>query len=292
MHQTVSIPSLFVAFGGLFFATLAFAETARTSVDLDVPSAGSASFAQGGNAIVSDISAADANPAGLGLGRAQPSYIIGTETQWIGRSSRLVEAGILDTSSSEVSAALKARRTSRATGANMYKFSLGLSEPLESIPLYVGLSADYITYEKPANDEEKKANWHAGTGLIYQISPSLLLGGRTSGWVLNKETSRTHAVGLTWLSPANLMISADALFSDKTVTSYIGSGSYSPTAWLDLMGGYGYEVDSKRYRATGTLGIKSEKFRVSYTLTKPSGVSERLRHSINCSMNALAVDKN
>jgi hypothetical protein len=292
MQRPASTPSLFIALGGLSFATLAFAETARTSVDLDVPSASSASFAQGGNAIVSDVSAADANPAGLGLGRAQPSYIIGTETQWMGRTSRLIEAGIVDTSSSDVSAALKARRTTRATGANMYKFSVGLSEPLENIPLYVGLSADYITYEKPANDEEKKANWHAGMGLIYQVSPNLFLGGRTSGWVLNKETPRTHAVGLTWLPSASLIVSADALFSDKTVTSYVGSGSYSPTAWLDLMGGYGYEVDSKRHRATGTLGIKSEKFRISYTLTKPSDVSERLRHSINCSMNALAVDKN
>lgn len=291
--ENFKIHIAFIISAGVFATpALAQSEVARKSADLYAPSGSTAAFSEGGTAVVSDLSAIDSNPASLGLTKADPAYLVGGEVQWTQNVTKVTDFGIVDSSSAEVPAAFRVRRTTRASGVNMYRLSLGVAEPLENIPLYFGLAGDFNFFEKPANAAEKKGTWQLRGGLMYQVSTSLFFGVRTSGWFAPSRNDRSHAAGATWITPFGLLVSADAIFDSKTVKTYVGSGSYSPAAWLDLMAGYGYEVDSTKHRTSGSVVLKSEKVRLSYTLVKPANVSEPLRHSVSCSINTLAVEKN
>ncbi len=271
----------------------ALAETpARGPTELYDLQGATAAYAGGGTALTTDLSAVDANPAGLTLGKTSPGYFVSSELMWTHSNLKTLEIGVLDNSSSELAAGIKVRRTSQVTGTKAYRASIGASEQIGTIPLFFGLAGDLDLYEKPVSDAERERNYRVRGGLIYQLFPSFLIGVRTAGW-FDRATGapKNHAVGISWGFARMGAIAGDVEFLESKLSAYIGSLAVAPREWLDVQAGYGYEVEASRQRVSGSVALHSEKFRLSYSIVKPSDTSLALRHLVGFSYNVLAVDK-
>jgi hypothetical protein len=290
----MSILRLTWAFG----AAVVFASTARAATpvlgpaELYSPQGETLAFAGGGTAFVSDLSAVDSNPAGLSLGKVAPGYFLASGIHWTERNVRSFELGILDSASSALVGGLKVRRSMQATGAKADRISAGLSEQVGGIPLFFGLAGDLDLYEKPENQAQKERNYRLRAGLLLQLAPSFFVGVRTNGW-LDKAlgATQTHAVGASWIFATRGAVSVDAQFLEDAVSAYVASAALGPLEWLDLQAGYGYEVESSQQRVSGAVAFRTDKFRVSYSLEKPSEGSLPLRHFVGFSLNVLALEK-
>jgi hypothetical protein len=276
-----------------FVSAAAFAaKPARGPAQLYTPQGSTATYAGGGTALAVDLSAVDANPAGLTLGKIVPGYFLATETLWTNKNIRTVEFGILDNASSELAAGMKVRRSTLATGAKAVRASLGLSEQLGTVPLFFGLAGDADFFEKPVSDSQRVRNYRLRGGVIYQLVPSFFVGARTGGWFDKSEgAEESHGVGVSWMAAERLAIAADAELVGGEVQAYVGSGMARLTEWLDVQAGYGYEVEASRHRVSGAVILHSEKFRLHYSVVRPADESLPLYQSLGFSFNVLAVGK-
>jgi len=286
MQRTAPRPASFAALTAVFsfFAfSPSFARAGRAPVSaLTDPFGTTAALSGGGTAVVGDLSAADANPAGLAL--SKEISIMG-EARWRDVNIRAVEAGVHDSLMSEVSAGLKARLSTRASGAKDRRFTLGLAERMGDGPLVIGIGGDYIQVQRSKAETDAGKSKYIDTprlraGIVYNLSEFFLFGLRTDGWLdhVRKETS--NAVGLAFGFAGYYVLNGDLIFRDVKMNKTTVGITVLPKAYLDLRLSYGYGIESKLNSGAVGVALKSDAFRLYYTLAKPVLREKPIDHSI------------
>jgi hypothetical protein len=225
----------------------------------------------GGTATVNDMSAADFNPAGLALSK---EVSLTGEAKWRDSSTLAVEAGVLDSLMSEIAAGLKARMSTKASGAKDRRFTLGLAERLAGSPVVVGIAGDYQQIqrsqtERSGGKSKTKDTPRLRAGGLYNFSENFLLGVSTDGWLDNINKEKRHAIGLGLAFAGYYLLNADVLFKDTSPDQTVFGLTLGAKEYLDLRVGYRYGLDSKIHSGAAGVTLKSQQFRLYYTLSRP-----------------------
>ena len=200
------------------------------------PFGATAALSGGGTAIVGDLSAADGNPAGLALAK---EVAISGEAKWRDSNVRAVEAGVHDSLMSEVSAGLKGRLSTRASGAKDRRFTLGLAERVNDSPWVIGLGGDYIQIERTEAEQAEGKSHYVDTprlraGVIYNISEFFLIGVRSDGWLDHFRKQTSNAAGLAIGFAGYYVFNADLVFRDTKADKALFGFTVLPKQYLDL----------------------------------------------------------
>lgn len=253
---------------------------------LSEPFGVSAALFGGGTALVSDLSATDANPAGLALSK---EIAVSGEAKWAKANVLAVEAGVADSLMAEIAAGLKARMTTKASGARDRRFSLGLAERIGGGPFVLGIAGDYIQVERTDAERSDGAKRFRETprlraGAIYNIGETFLVGVRSDGWFDRYNTTKVHAIGAAFGFAGYYIASADLVFADTTPDQALFGLTLLAKDYLDLRVSSGYGIESKRNGGAASVTLKSQQFRLSYTFTKPVFSQKPFSHLVGAGL--------
>ncbi|MCA2961471.1 MAG: hypothetical protein IOD12_14565 [Silvanigrellales bacterium] len=253
------------------FSGIAHADARVPVSALNEPFGASAALFGGGTAIVGDLSATDANPAGLALSK---EIAITGEAKWAKANVLAVEAGVTDSLMAEIAAGLKARTATEASGAKDRRFSLGLAERLGESAFVVGLAGDYIQVERSDAERASGGKRFRETprlrgGVIYNISETVLVGARTDGWLDRYDTTTSHALGAAFGFAGHFVANLDLVFANTKPDRALFGLTLLAKDYLDLRVSSGYGIESKRNGGAAGVTLKSQQFRLYYTFTKP-----------------------
>ena len=248
---------------------------------------GQASMLQGGGtAIVNDLSAADYNPAGLGLVR---EVLISAEAKWTEANVTAVEAGVRDSAMSEVAAGLKMRQSTKYSGAKDKRYTLGFAQGIADTSWVVGLAGDYRQIERTAAERQAGQRTYRETprlrgGLIYALTSELILGARTDGWLDNIDKDKAHAIGIGVAFLNYYLANADLVFANTKPSKTAFGLTILAKDYLDLRVGYGYSLESKIQAGSAGVTVKSNQFRLYYVVSKPAFKESRIFHQIGAGL--------
>lgn len=276
-------------FAVAFFAsvfTSAHAQDEKAPVPPELRQLGGmgAALSGGGTAHVYDLSTLDLNPAGIAQ---KKDVYIGGEFFWRERNVRATEVGVLDSTMSQIAAGLKMRQTNKITGVKDRRFSLALGGQLPDYPLLVGVAGDYSQIEKvdllaDAQGNKKKTpddNLNLRFGGLLSLSPSVQVGVRSQGY-LDKEKEFEHAAGVTIAVAGYYFLNGDLIFDKEGPRRGLGGVTVEAKDYLDLLLSYGYELRNPMHLGAAGIALKSEKFRLLYTVSKPNLREALLLHSL------------
>ena len=264
----------------LFSATAT--STARAEEDPNAPRKGVAqgpltdafgvggSLLGGGSAVVGDLSSVDINPAGLAQTK---EVVLSGEIKWTKANITGLEAGVQDSMMSEVAAGLKYRTTTKYSGGKDRRFSLGFAQPISESGFVVGLGGDYRQVERSERERDSGQNRYRETprlraGLLYRLSDSLILSGVTDGWLDNYDKEKKHTLGAATAFSQHYILSADVIFKNANPDRALFGLTVLAKEFLDLRVGYGYGLDNKQQSAAAGFTVKSQQFRLLYTVSK------------------------
>jgi hypothetical protein len=230
----------------------------------------SAGLLGGGSAVVSDVSAVDLNPAGLALAK---EVLISGEVKWTKANTTAVEAGVQDSLMSEVAAGLKYRTSTKYSGGKDRRFSLGFAQPISESGVIVGIGGDYRQVERSQQERDAGQSRFRESpvlraGGLYRLSDSVLLAAATDGWLDNYVKERKHTFGAATAFAQHYILNADLVLHNAEPFEALFGFTVLAKEFLDLRVGYGYQLDSKRQKAAAGFTVKSQQFRLLYTVSK------------------------
>jgi hypothetical protein len=230
----------------------------------------SAALLGGGSAVTGDLSAVDFNPAGLSLTK---ELLVSGEVKWTQANTTAFEAGVQDSKMSDVAAGLKYRASTRYTGQKSRRFSLGFAQAVQDSGFIVGIGGDYRQVERtPVEREAGQAQFRESprlrAGAIYRLSDSLILAGASDGWFDNYVKEKRHTLGLAVAFAQHYILNGDLIFKDSDPFETTFGLTVLAKEFLDLRVGYGYQLDSKRQKAAAGFTVKSQQFRLLYTISR------------------------
>ena len=87
-------------------------------------------------------------------------------------------------------------------------------------------------------------------------------------------------MGAAFAFAQHYIVNADLIFRDSNPDQSIFGLTVLAKEFLDLRFGYGYHLDSKRQKAAVGFTVKSQQFRLLYTLSKPDLRSSEIYHQV------------
>lgn len=240
----------------------------------------------GGTALVGDLSASDNNPAGLALSK---EVAVTGEAKWSDSNTTAVEAGVADSLMSEIAAGLKARLSTKSTGAKDRRFTLGLAERLGESAWVIGLGGDWIQTERPQRERDAGKSRYVDTprlraGVVYNLTESISLGARSDGWLDRSDKTKSHAVGTAIGFAGYYVLNGDVVFADTDPDKALFGLTVMAKDYLDLRVSYGYGIQTKTHGGAAGIALKSQQFRLYYTLSKPAFREKPLYHQIGAGL--------
>ena len=243
--------------------------------------------ASGGSGSVTggrDLSVLDGNPAYLSLGRQVQG---GGHFVWTKNNSQAVEAGVMDSYLSDLSAGIKVRQTMPAAGPEARRFTLGLSQPVEQSGIVFGIAGDYVQFLEEKNHSEslgqaksdikKNKNINLRFGLTSQVAERVIMGVRSDGY-FNSSASVEHGVGLLFLINPSTGVLGDAVFDKRLVKQYSLGFMISAQNFLDLVGSYTQRRNGDNSGFSGGVVLKAPKISISYFVRQPVHSGAPLEH--------------
>jgi hypothetical protein len=263
----------------------AYAERVPVSALME-PFGVSAQLSGGGTAMVGDVSATDGNPAGLALSK---EVAITGEVKWREQNTNAVEAGVVDSLMSEISAGLKARMSTEASGAKDRRFSLGLAERISEGPLVIGLGGDWVQVERSDAERASGQKRFRETprlrgGVVYNLGDTAVVGARTDGWLDEFDDTKRHAVGVALGFAGYYVANFDVTFEDTKPDRALFGLTVMAKDYLDLRVSYGYGIESKHNGGAAGITLKSQQFRLFYTIQKPIFTEKALDHHVGAGL--------
>lgn len=244
----------------------------------------SAPLLGGGSGHVSDASASDNNPAGIGL---QKTYTIAGELGWIGQKSRQAEASACDSTTSEVAACFKFRQTQKITGAQDRRFTLAFAQTVASGFIF-GIAGDYIQFAEqrlpPAEKAPDKNGQRLRLGLIYPLAQGAFFGLSSDGLYDSTDTPKDHGAGLSLQFGQYFLFNGDLKFDADSLREMLVGATVFPRDFLDFAVSYGYDPKGSQHRLGGGLVVKSQQARLIYSVVRSSEASSRLLHTAGISI--------
>lgn len=239
-------------------------------------------LSRGGTASVNDLSAAEANPAGLALSHEFSGW---GSVSWRDDNIMGAQVGALDSFMSEISAGMLAHQTTKASGGKDRRYTLGLAERVSGSPLLIGVGGDYAQLEPTPEAASRKSIdvIRLRLGAIYAFNDTIAVGVRSEGY-LDKMRDKEHAAGVAVGVAEYYLLNADVIFTNKTLSKYLGGVTLSVKEYLDLRASYGYELGSSQHFGAAGITLKSQQFRLFYAVTKSNLRNPQLDQSVGASL--------
>ena len=250
----------------------------RPSEQLTTPTASYQALSGAGAAAPGDVSQMDANPAILPALTKQ--YTLFGGTSWETHPD-LLEAGVFDSMTSPVAAALRIRQTIPETPLSRdRRATLAMAYQLPRSGWSIGAMGDYEQLKVDGLTNEEETNAFGGVGVFYNMKkpnlPPLFAGVGVTHLGDSFDPTR-YDVGLgTSLNAYDLSI--DALADDDGgFKAYTGGLGIRANNFLELKASLGYNTEGERSFWGAGAFFKAPVLHLFYTLGKPDQDDAKVR---------------
>lgn len=271
----------------LFFNSRTFAEDRKPSYALDLPVSTSAAMNGVGAAAPGDVSVMDVNPALLSAIKKQ--YTLFGDTGWQ-KYLDVWDAGVFDSVSSPVAAALRARQSVPEETSRDVRYTLALAYQIPKTNVSFGVSGN-MEHLGVSNywSEHEDERYFFGTGVFYTYhfaSGRPLFLGASVNKIFDKLLPVTADLGAAVpFFDGIYTASFDVLTNAKSGTRNFTAGlGIAVNPFFDLKGSVGYTPKDSRTFWGGGIFFNAPLLHLYYTFAKMDAEERELRHSAGCQL--------